>query len=127
MLLAIFGATQCGLTLHIDESIDVTSSLTQTHRHRGIRVFLAPLSAPFRENCAGMFVIARHDAAIPCPHWRDHRMCEPMARYRPDKAGTYLPGVYTKKQNRQACLENCCFEEYRDARGGFLDKLRLSA
>jgi hypothetical protein len=120
------GATQCGLMLHTHESIDITSSSTQARRHEGIRVSMTPLSALFRGNCAGMPVIARHGAATSCPQQRNHKVCKPLTRDRPDKTSPYLACTPIRKADKHATAD-CYFKKYRDARVGRLDKLRLSA
>jgi hypothetical protein len=120
------GATQCGLTLRVDESIDITSSSIQAHRHQGIRVFMTPLSAAFRGFCTGMPVIARQHAATSCPHQRNNKVCKPLTRYRPDKTSPYLACTPRRNTDKRATAE-CYSEQYHDARVGYLGKLRLSA
>ena len=103
------GATQCGLTSHTHESIDITSSSTQARQHQGVRVSMTPLSAPFRGIYAGMPVIARHDAATSCPYQRNHEVRKLLTRDRPDKTSPYLACTPIRKADKHATAD-CYFE-----------------
>jgi hypothetical protein len=60
------------------------------------------------------------------PHQRNHKVCKPLTRDRPDKTSPYLACTPIRKADKHTTAD-CYFKKYRDARVGRLDKLRLSA